>query len=47
MKKSISWWSFPGAVDVFFNPSIEVVPYDVAYRRAFEAIKECVSIAEE
>jgi len=37
----------PGAVDVFFNPSIEVVPYDVAYRRAFEAIRECVPVAEE
>lgn len=37
----------PGAVDVFFNPSAEVVPYDVAYRRAFEAIKECVPVAEE
>ena len=37
----------PGAVDVAFNPSAEVVEYDVAYERAFEALKELAPYAEE
>lgn len=37
----------PGTVDVFFNPRVEVIPYDVAYERAFEVIKECIPVAEE
>jgi len=30
----------PGTVDVFFNPRAEVIPYDVAYERSLEALKE-------
>jgi len=37
----------PGAVDVFFNPESEVVPYDVCYERALEAIKALAPVAEE
>ncbi len=37
----------PGAVDVAFNPNAEVVEYDVAYKRAFEALKELAPYAEE
>lgn len=37
----------PGAVDVFFNPQAEVVPYDVAYERSLGALKECAPVAEE
>ena len=37
----------PGAVDVFFNPQAEVVPYDVAYERSFEALGECALVAQE
>ena len=36
----------PGTVDVFFKPDAEVVPYDLAYERSLEALKECVSTAE-
>ena len=36
----------PGAVDVFFNPGGEVVPYDVCYTRAQQAIQELVPVAE-
>lgn len=37
----------PGAVDVFFNPQAEVVPYDVAYERSFEALGKCALVAQE
>lgn len=36
----------PGAVDVFFMPDGEVVPYDLCYARAKESIKEIVPVAE-
>ena len=37
----------PGAVDVFFNPQAEIVPYDVAYERSLEALGECTLVAQE
>lgn len=37
----------PGAVDIFFKPEAEVVPYDVAYERSLESLRECVPIAEK
>ena len=37
----------PGAVDVFFLPGAEVIPYDVCYVRACEAVREILPIAEE
>lgn len=37
----------PGAVDVFFIPDSEKLPYDVVYERAFEAVKELSAVAEE
>ena len=37
----------PGAVDVFFLPEAEVIPYDICYERAKEAVEELVPIAEE
>jgi len=37
----------PGAVDVFFKPQAEVVPYDVAYQRSLDSLKECISFAKE
>lgn len=36
----------PGAVDVFFDPYAEVVPYDVCYARAQEAISNLQPAAE-
>ncbi len=36
----------PGAVDVFFIPDGEVVPYDVCYERARQALLELVPVAE-
>ncbi|MEW6356405.1 MAG: sugar phosphate isomerase/epimerase family protein [Planctomycetota bacterium] len=36
----------PGAVDVFFNPAAEVVPYDDVYSRAKAAIKKLSKTAE-
>jgi L-ribulose-5-phosphate 3-epimerase len=36
----------PGAVDIFFNPGAEVVPYDVCYARAQESIKALIPTAE-
>ena len=36
----------PGAVDVFFNPAGEVVPYDLAYERAHEVIAQLLPTAE-
>ena len=37
----------PGAVEVFFNPAMEVVQYDVALQRVEEAMKELVPVAEK
>lgn len=37
----------PGAVGVDFIPGCEVVPYDLAYNRALEALLELKSYAEE
>ena len=37
----------PGAVEVFFNPAMEVVQYDVAIQRVEEAMKELVPVAEK
>ncbi len=37
----------PGAVDVFFLPDAEVIPYDVCYKRATEAVARLVDTAEK
>lgn len=37
----------PGAVNVFFLPDAEIIPYDVCHQRAGEAIKQLVTTAEE
>ncbi len=37
----------PGAVDVFFLPDAEVIPYDVCYERASEAIRQILPSAKE
>jgi len=37
----------PGAVEVFFLPDAEVIPYDVCYKRASEAVKQILSAAKE
>jgi len=37
----------PGSVSVFFDPSKKVVPYDVAFKRAKEALRKLVPIAEK
>ena len=37
----------PGAVDVFFLPDAEVIPYDVCYKRATEAVAKLVDMAEK
>jgi len=37
----------PGAVDVFFLPDAEVIPYDVCYKRAVDAVKKLVPTAEK
>ncbi|MBM4046349.1 MAG: sugar phosphate isomerase/epimerase, partial [Planctomycetes bacterium] len=39
--------TIPAAVDVFFNPAAEVVPYDVALKRAKEGIERCLPTAEK
>jgi L-ribulose-5-phosphate 3-epimerase len=36
----------PGAVDVFFNPHGEIVPYDLCYTRAQESLRELIPTAE-
>jgi len=36
----------PGAVDMFFNPNGEIVPYDLCYARAQESLKALVPTAE-
>lgn len=37
----------PGAVDVFFLPEAEVIPYDICYKRATEAVAKLVPTAEK
>jgi hexulose-6-phosphate isomerase len=37
----------PGSVSVFFDPSKKVVPYDVAYRRAQQALRKLAPTAEK
>lgn len=37
----------PGAVDVFFKPGGEVVPYDLVYERAKSAVGRLVPLAEK
>jgi hexulose-6-phosphate isomerase len=37
----------PGAVDVFFLPNAEVVPYDVCHQRASEALRQILPVAEQ
>ena len=36
----------PGAVDIFFLPDAEVVPYDVCYQRAKEFVSKLIDTAE-
>ena len=37
----------PGAVDVFFLPDAEVIPYDVCYERAGEAVRQILPAGEK
>jgi len=37
----------PGAVDVFFNPSSEVIPYDVCMKRSVQALRQLIPAAEK
>lgn len=37
----------PGAVEIFFNPAAEIVPYDVAMQRVEEVMKELAPAAEK
>ncbi len=37
----------PGAVDVFFNPAAEVIPYDVLHARIKQGIKRLLRTAEK
>ena len=37
----------PGAVDVFFDPSAEVVRYDTCYKRSQQSIRACLKTAEK
>ena len=37
----------PGAVDVFFLPEAEVVPYDVCFERAYATIRQILPSAEK
>jgi len=37
----------PGAVEIFFNPAAEIVPYDVAMQRVEEVMKELAPVAEK
>lgn len=36
----------PGAVGVFFKPEAEIVPYDLAYERSLESLRDCIPTAE-
>lgn len=44
--KTDAYLFVPGAVDVFFLPDGEVVPYDVCYQRAQAAIRQILPVAE-
>ena len=44
---SDSYLFVPGAVEVFFLPDSEVVPYDVCYERAVETVSQLVPTAEK
>ena len=44
---SVAYLFVPGAVEVFFLPDAEVIPYDVCYQRASEAISQLVPVAEK
>ena len=37
----------PGAVDVFFLPDAEIIPYDVCFERAKDAVKQILPTAEK
>lgn len=37
----------PGAVDIFFLPNAEIIPYDICYKRAVEAVKKLIPTAEK
>ena len=37
----------PGAVEIFFDPAAEIVPYEVAIKRVEEAVKELAKVAEK
>jgi len=37
----------PGAVDVFFDPNVEVIPYDIVYARIKQGIKRLLRTAEK
>ena len=37
----------PGAVDVFFLPDAQVIPYDVCYQRAADAVQQLLPTAEK
>ena len=37
----------PGAVEIFFNPPAEIVPYDVAVKRVEEAVRDLAKAAEK
>ncbi|OHB49661.1 MAG: hypothetical protein A2Y10_05755 [Planctomycetes bacterium GWF2_41_51] len=37
----------PGAVDIFFMPDAEIIPYDICYKRAEEAITKLIPAAEK
>ncbi|MHB1356088.1 MAG: sugar phosphate isomerase/epimerase family protein [Anaerolineae bacterium] len=36
----------PGAVSVFFDPSAEIIPYDICYQRAQDAVRQLLPVAE-
>lgn len=37
----------PGAVDIFFLPDGEVIPYETAYQRAHDAVEQLLPVAEK
>jgi L-ribulose-5-phosphate 3-epimerase len=37
----------PGSVDVFFDPSAEVIPYDFVWQRVTDALKALAPVAED
>jgi len=44
--KTDAYLFVPGAVDVFFLPDGEVIPYEVCYQRARAAIRQLLPVAE-